>query len=313
MPRKRKGRYKGGQRGSTQLPAHGVELEKFSQSDLRTWQRHAENLERYHVQLFYHLAGLRALVYGQLAHALANAGTTELSLDKWVRIIDYKYSLQPLSATGSLLHSGRFNIGRDLDPLAFPVFAAVYLAENFDTAYEERFGLPGSKRAKIQAHELALRRPGSFTSVNVSGRVLNLFNLRTTRCLSEFTNLISAFQVPDALKQLARSLGIQGPLLARTALQVKKSLLAKDWRLYPSQYGIPANPQVFGRLLLDAGFDGVIYPSTKGPRNCVALFPDNFARSESFVEVIDEGPRYSGSLRLDASTWRDIVSPPGTV
>ena len=56
MPRKRKGGHKGGHRGSNQLPGHGVELEKFSQSDLRTWQRHAENLDRYYVQLFYHLA-----------------------------------------------------------------------------------------------------------------------------------------------------------------------------------------------------------------------------------------------------------------
>lgn len=73
--------------------------------------------------------------------------------------------------------------------------------------------------------------------------------------------------------------------------------------------GIPANPQVFGRLLLDARFEGVVYPSTKGSENCVALFPASFARSESFVEVADEGPPYAGKLRLDSSTWQDIGAP----
>jgi hypothetical protein len=80
--------------------------------------------------------------------------------------------------------------------------------------------------------------------------------------------------------------------------------------MYPSQYEIPANPQVFGRLLLDAGFDGVLYPSTKGPKSCIALFPDNFARSDSYLEVADEGPPSAGVLRLDSSTWQDIAAPP---
>ena len=310
MPRKRKGGQKAGHRGRNAEPGHGVELEKFSRSDLRTWQRNAANIERYHVQLHYHLAALRALIYGQLCEALSNAGAAELSLEGWVRIIDYKYSLYPLSATGSLISGGRFNIGRDLDPLRFPVFAAVYLAENFDTAYEERFGTRVSSRAKIQGHEFALRQPGSFTSVNVSGQVLNLFDLRVTRHLSGFTKLVGGFDVPDELERLARSLGIQGPLIAKSATKIRNLLLAGDWRLYPSQYEIPSNPQVFGRLLLDAGFDGVIYASTKGPGHCIALFPDNFVGSESFVEVTDAGPPYAGSLRLDASTWRDIASPP---
>jgi hypothetical protein len=64
-----------------------VELEKFSRSDLRTWQRNAGNLERYHVQLYYHLAGLRALIHGELCEALSDAGAAELSLDRWVRSV----------------------------------------------------------------------------------------------------------------------------------------------------------------------------------------------------------------------------------
>jgi hypothetical protein len=277
---------------------------------LRTWQRQADNLEKYHVQLYYHLEGLRALNHARLCEALCSSRTAELNLDNWVRIVDYKYSFQPLSATGSLVLGGRFNIGNDLDPSKFPAFAALYLAENYDTAYEERFGFVPSPGAGIEGHEFALRQPGSFTSVNVTGHVLNLFDLRSATNLKKFVKVVSGFEMPKELKNLARSLGMSGPLLADTNNLLRKTLLAHDWRMYPSQYEIPANPQVFGRLLLDAGFDGVIYPSTKGPKNCIALFPGNFAKSDSCVEVADQGPPNAGMLRLDSSTWQDIAAPP---
>jgi hypothetical protein len=232
-------------------------------------------------------------------------------LNGWVRIVDYRYSLQPLSATGSLVHGGRFNVGADLDPMKFPTFAALYLAESYETAYEEKFGAPSSLGAALAGREFALRRPGSFTSVNVSGRLANLFDLRSAASLKAFTRVISSFDLPKELKAIARSLGMTGrPLLAKTPKVVRETLLARNWREYPAQYGIPANPQVFGRLLLDAGFDGVIYPSAKGPKCCIALFPDKFARSESVIEVADEGPPHASAQRLDSSTWEEIVGEP---
>ena len=92
MPRRHNPRRGGRSRGSPPKPAAGVELEKFTSSDLRTWKRQSENLEKYHVQLYYHLEGLRALHHDELCEALCTPGPVELELVDSVRIVDYKYN-----------------------------------------------------------------------------------------------------------------------------------------------------------------------------------------------------------------------------
>jgi hypothetical protein len=256
---------------------------------------------------FFHLEGQRALRHKDLCDALRQSAPAGLVVDRWARIIDYKYSLQPLSAGGSLVRGGRFNIGSDLDPGKYPVFPALHLAADYETAYAERFGQHPSESGPLAGHEFALRSPRSFTAVNVSGRLHNLFDLRNAKNLRHFTAIISKFDMPKNLRDLAASAGIEGPLLVKSAGQLKQSLLAHNWRLYPSQYEIPANPQIFGRLVLDAGFDGIVYASTKGPKACVALFPTNFAGSESHVEIADEPPKGATHTRLDQATYGEIA------
>jgi hypothetical protein len=68
------------------------------------------------------------------------------------------------------------------------------------------------------------------------------------------------------------------------------------------QFDLPAPSQVFGDLLRDAGFEAVLYPSTRGDGHCVAVFPDNFKSSRSFLEVAPPVPREASMTRLDA-TW----------
>ena len=307
MPRKRPGKTRPPKRVQPAKPRAGVELERFTDADLRTWKRRAEDLERYHVQLFFHLEGQRALHQEDLCDSLRQSAPASIVVDRWARIVDYKYSLQPLSAAGSLVRGGRFNIGNDLDPGKYPVFPALYLAEDYDTAYAERFGQRPSASSGLEGHEYALRTPGSFTSVNVNGQLNNLFDLRNARNLRHFVAIISGFNLPKELRDLAASAGIKSPLLVRSAGQLKMSLLAHNWRLYPSQYEIPANPQVFGRLVVDAGFDGIVYASTKGPKACVALFPTNFSGAESYVELADEAPSGATHTRLDQKMWREIT------
>ncbi len=307
MARKPPGKTKPRERDQPAKPKAGVELERFTDADLGTWKRQAENLERYNVQLFFHLEGQRALQHEALCDALRQSAPASIAVDHWARIIDYKYSLQPLSAAGSLVRGGRFNIGNDLDPGKYPVFPALYLAADYDTAYAERFGQRPSASGGLEGHEYALRTPGSFTSVNVTGKLGNLFDLRNAKNLRQFAAVISGFDLPKELRDLAASARIKSPLLVRSAGQLKTNLLAHNWRLYPSQYEIPANPQVFGRLVVDAGFDGIVYASTKGPKACVALFPTNFSGSESHVELADEAPPGTTHARLDQETWRKIA------
>ncbi len=88
MRRSRNRGQRSARRGSRPAPKPGVELEQFTSSDLSTWQRQAENLEKYHVQLYYYLEGLRALQHSQLCEALCDSKRIDLKLEKWVRVVD---------------------------------------------------------------------------------------------------------------------------------------------------------------------------------------------------------------------------------
>jgi hypothetical protein len=143
--------------------------------------------------------------------------------------------------------------------------------------------------------------------VNVNGQLHNLFDLRKAKNLRQFAKIISEFDLPKELRTLAASAGVTDLLPVKSAGHLKANLLAHNWRLYPSQYEIPANPQVFGRLVIDSGFDGIVYSSTKGSKDCVALFPTNFPGSESYVELADEAPKGTTHTRLDQETWGEIA------
>ena len=111
--------------------------------------------------------------------------------------MDYRYSLEPLSAKGSLAHGGRFNVGQNIDSSRFSSFPCLYVAEDYDTA---------------------------------------------------------------------------------------------------------ANSQIFARFLKEAGFEGVLYRSTKCRGLCAALFPDNLGGSDSYIELADRAPPEVKIKRLDHNT-----------
>ena len=98
---------------------------------------------------------------------------------------------------------------------------------------------------------------------------------------------------------------MKGPLLIHTGKDLYKSLLG-NWRDMPMQYGLPSNSQVFARCLKQAGFEGVIYPSTKGEGECIAFFLDQLDGSDSFVELLDRPPSQVSITRLDAETAADL-------
>lgn len=284
------------------------QLDRFTEADLRTWKIMASGVNEYHVRLFYHLESLRKLHQSKLREALQASTPVSVELDRWVRIMDYQYSMEPLSTVGSLYSGGRFNIGRDLNPGQFTPYPALYVAENHETAYAEKFGMAISEqRDGLSGHELALRKPTSYTSVNVSGALNNLFDVGRAVNFTKFVAIINKFKMPDELKVLARKVGIKQPWLITKTSMLKQGLLAKDWKAWPSQLQIPANPQVLGRLIMDAGFEGMIYPSTKGKGRCVAIFIENFDGTDSYLQLADAPPKGATCTRLDSQTWRDLA------
>jgi hypothetical protein len=81
------------------------------------------------------------------------------------------------------------------------------------------------------------------------------FDLRSAANLKEFAGVISRFETPKEIKDLARPVGILGPFLVTKVGLLKKTLLTHNWRLYPSQYeptGIWTPPPGATHLRLDS-------------------------------------------------------------
>ena len=75
------------------------------------------------------------------------------------------------------------------------------------------------------------------------------------------------------------------------------------------QYDLPANSQIFGRLCVAAGAHGILYPSVKNStRRCLALFPQNWNDSDSFVEIVGASPIEVGITRIDGSSRLDQMT-----
>lgn len=285
-------------------------LDRFSRIDLETWKQLSESSEAYNVGLYYHLAKLRRLHHEELVAALRVAEPRSLHLSRWNRIVDYQYSLEPLSAAGSLARGGRFNIGRDLDPRVFPPFPALYMGQDYETSYQEKFGAPSIAGADgLTGADLSLRRPGSFTSVGLEGEIQQLFDLTTLAALRPFARIISKFAISAELAALAKRIGIKPPWLVTTPTKLRETLLAPGWRGMPAQFEVPANSQIIGRLLIEAGFEGILYPSSKGKGLCIALFPEVLINSESYVELSDPAPAHLGHRRLDSTTCQALLEP----
>jgi hypothetical protein len=189
MRRRRRPRHPDSQRppqkGESDLPAL-TELERFSQASLHQWLAAKTNLDSLQRALYFELEPLRQINEARLLDALLSQALSSFSFDGWSRIVDYRYGLEPLSVAGSVKgEGGRFNIGSELSPAAFTAFPALYIAEDYETAFRERFaGPPAALPGALSAQDLALRSPSSFTQVRLRGVVENLIdvgNLETLR------------------------------------------------------------------------------------------------------------------------------------
>ena len=230
-----------------------------------------------------------------------------MALGNWIRVVDYKYSLAPLSSVGSIKGvGGRFNVGRDVNASQFPTFPALYIGQDGETALREKFSIKQEGRGGLSREELALTSAGSHSSVTISGNIENIFNLAKGRNLDPIVQIISKFKIPREVIDLGNSIG-ETTSLIRTRARLVQSLMKENWREEPSQFSVPANSQIFGRLVRDAGFDGIIYPSTKSSKRCLAIFPENLANSASHLEISGPYPEEIEHSSLNSDTWGKLV------
>lgn len=283
-------------------------LDEFNRADLRSWKTLSGKIETFNVRLFYHLESLRDIFNEELLNALQSHSKPKEVGKSWFRLVDYKYSNELLSTRGSLIKGGRFNIGNDLNSRKFPPFPALYMAKDYNTAYAEYYGVSRFASGGLSGQDIALEAMKSFAAVKLSFELVDIFDLSKVSNLNAFTNIISKFELPDDLKRLGKSIKLKRPWLTRNSERLRDSLLASGWRYPPMQFEIPSSSQIFGRLLRNAGMEGVKYPSTKGSGKCIAIFTENLDGSDSFVELEDEAPTSVTHTRLHSGNWKQLSS-----
>lgn len=278
-------------------------LDAFSTKDLAKWEAQKEKILRYHWDLYSALAYERRKIADQINLALLEAADGCYEFEGWQRQVRYKYSLSPLSPIGSLVEpGGRFNIPI-MNHDQIPPFPALYVAEDKETTLQEA-GQQHSGFQGLSALDLALIKKDSISIVAVHGKLESVIDLHHPAKLKAFLNLIKGFSIPKSILQTAKKIGLEGPLTVQTLTALIDSLMEPNWRAMCMQFDIPANCQIFGQLVANAGIGGILYPSKFTKKKCLAIYPQNFD-ADAFVAVEGDAPVGAVS-RLDADAWQSV-------
>jgi len=279
-------------------------LDSGNISDILKSKALFEELAQFHWHYYSELAFQRNKIREQLKSSLRDrAGSFEFQ--NWQRVVKYKYSLDPLSAKGSLVDpGGRFNIG-EIDPTRYPVFPALYIASNKGTAMAEALGRE-KNAGSLSPEEVALTKPDSIAVLSVSGKLESILDIRERGNLAPLVNLTKNFKLSKSLVLRARKLHF--PLrVITTAKELGSVLEQRDWRNWPMVFDVPSTCQVFGALVMNAGIEGILYNSAITGKECIAIFPQNFLNSSSFLQLDDAVPSEKVQRRVDSSNFVSIV------
>lgn len=298
------------------VPIHGVPndfpasihvLDRFSESDLEVWKKRSRELDELHDELYHGLEPERARRKVELIDALNSRPAPPFDFTNWVRMVQYRYAHDPLSAAGSVRSvGGRFSIGRDCDESrTATVFPALYIGDSHEAAFRECYQMPSDKMEAtgLTPAEMSLRQ--SDASIRMNGHVERVFDIRNIDNLRPIAKVLAKFVVPPELQKLARLLKLGRPsdLLIRTPSKLQSNLQDMNWRAWPAQFGLPSPSQRFGLLLKWAGYEGVLYRSSRQPGStCIAVLPSNLCSERTFVELADGSPPNITQSRLDLST-----------
>lgn len=286
-----------------------LELDRFSKADLDRWNSLSKDLDELQAILYSGVEPQRQRHHAELIGALQSVPCAPMDFTGWVRMVTLRYSNAPLAAAGSLKNfGGRFNIGADVDNAIRSPWPALYIASDQETAYREKFGMAKDDRIDgLRAEELALTPGGSYSAVRLDGHLELVFDLAQEQALEPLCKVLRKINLPAEAVRLQKRLKIKDrPAMIRSAARLIHHVLVVNWRSLPAQFGNPAVSQILAGLILDAGYEAIRYPSTKGNGECVAVFPHRLASDTSFVALADDAPDSVQQIRLDLSTADDL-------
>lgn len=277
-------------------------LDQFTSKDLDSWEERSQDLDDYFRILHYSLEPERQRRMREMLAALNSRTSGPIAFERWTRMVETRWTLSPLSSAGGLLsYGGRFNVGSMLHDSLVRPFPALYLAEDYQTAYREMYQMDKTTEQGLSPEDLDLGR--SMSCYRVRGQVSRVFDAGNLLNLAPFAGVLKKFKVPPELRAVTKrlKLGRAEAAMIRTPQQLHEGLSVQNWRTWAVQFDLPAPSQHFGYWLKNAGFEAIKYRSTKNPLGCcIAVFPDNLS-GDSFVELEDPADPHVIS-RLDSTT-----------
>lgn len=290
-------------------PAKGIlELDRFSEGSLGRWSELSADLDELQDILYFNLEPERRRRRPELLKALKVTPAAPLELENWVRIVDYQWTLHPLSAAGSLTSiGGRFNAGTEIDSQTFSPWPSLYLASDHATAYREKFQIEAGQTVEgLSPEELALSPGKSHTTVVLNGRLSRIFPLMP-ETLGPVARVLGKIKMPERAERIKRKLKFKPDDLRMltTGKQLHDVAALHNWRVLPIQFGLPSPSQILSELIRAADFEAVSYQSSKSGGTCLAVFVDRLAPG-SFIELSGNHP--AGAIaRLDETTAEELA------
>ncbi len=163
-------------------------------------------------------------------------------------------------------------------------------------------------RAGLSANELNLCAKDGVAWIAVSGKVSNIFDLTHARGLAGIVKVLSQFKLSKRVRDEETKLRANPLQLVATVRQLFESVMTESWREFPTLVSTPANSQLLGHLLSLAGFEGVLYSSTRTGKKNLALFTRQFENSASIVRAIAP-PSSATRCELSSSTYKELERP----
>jgi len=205
------------------------------------------------------------------------------------RIVSSKFAQDPLNGSGSVIvpPGGRFNLAKSSSYSNF--FIGLYLAEDYDTAFAEKFHCSNESQTEAELIDFGLRPNESFSFNRVSVKIEKYIDLTNDETLEAFIESIKDIKIPPYFYLTGKGLGIQVSLLTDAKI-LRQSFFSEDYPLWAAWLDQPAPSQFFGHYCRLAGVQGILYPSVRNNKNNIVLFPENFNESNSIVELTDDVP-----------------------
>ncbi|KTD31398.1 MULTISPECIES: RES family NAD+ phosphorylase [Legionella] len=278
-------------------------------ANIRRYKQQFEFIREHYYKNFIHFQHQRANRLEKIKVAISQ-NVERFVFENWHRIIDLRFIDNALSSIGSILNDpgGRFNIG-DINEIKFPKFKALYIAEDWITAYREKNQVDPNEiiDGGLSADELSMTNKNSTIDLLVKGD-LEIVDLTKENALFDFYEVIKDIKISKDLEKEAQRLNIPVLYHVKSFDELKRSILLNEWRNLPAQVDIPANSQIFGQLAYFSGVEGILYPSKMSSiKKCLAIFPMNFAHSSSTIRIQDQNlPLTLKNIELTSETYMNL-------